>query len=63
MKDPDVHEKVVEMKEAGVRVIACRKCAENMGIVDKLEALGAEVFYTGQFLTDWLQSGKKLISI
>jgi hypothetical protein len=34
-----------------------------MGIVEELEERGVNVFYTGQFLTDWLKSGKKYITI
>ncbi len=46
-----------------VRVIACRQCAENYNVVENLEKLKIEVFYTGQFLTDWLKGNKKLITI
>ena len=57
-EDTSIQEQLALMNEAGVRVIACKKCAENMGVAEKLEALGIEVFYTGQFLTDWIKSGK-----
>jgi hypothetical protein len=63
IEDAEVQAKLADMKEAGVDIIACRRCAENMGIVGKLEQLGVNVFYTGQFLTDWLKSGKKHITI
>jgi len=46
-----------------VRVIACKQCAENYGVVEKLEKQGIEVFYTGQYLTDWIKEDKKLITI
>ena len=46
-----------------VRVIACKQCAENYNVVDKLESQGIEVFYTGQFLTDWLKENKKLLTL
>ncbi len=63
IEDAEVQARLAEMKEAGVDIIACRRCAENMGIVEKLEERGVNVFYTGQFLTDWLKSGKKYITI
>lgn len=63
INDPEVKEKVAEIKDAGVEVIACKRCAENMDIVEKLEELGVKVFYTGEFLTDWLRSGSRLIAI
>jgi hypothetical protein len=46
-----------------VRVIACKQCAENYNIVENLEKQGIEVFYTGQFLTEWIKEEKKLITI
>jgi hypothetical protein len=46
-----------------VRVIACKQCADNYNVAEKLEDQGIEVFYTGQFLTEWLKADKKLITI
>ena len=63
VEDEDLKTELQELKDAGVNIIACRKCAENLGIVEKLEGLGVKVFYTGEFLTEWLKSGKKLITI
>ena len=62
-KDQDVQEKIHQALESGIRVIACRKCAENLGVVETLESLGVEVFYTGTLLSDWLQSGVKLLTV
>ncbi|WP_054032229.1 DsrE family protein [Desulfatitalea tepidiphila] len=63
VNDAEVMEKISEMKNAGVEVIACKRCAENMGILERLEAIGVKVFYTGEFLTDWLKSGDRVITI
>jgi hypothetical protein len=62
-EDPQVQERLVATREAGVRVIACRACAERLGAVEALERLGVEVFYTGEFLTDWLKSGDRILSV
>ncbi|MDT8284301.1 MAG: DsrE family protein [Thermovirgaceae bacterium] len=61
-EDTTIQEQLTLMNEAGVRVIACKKCAENLGVAQKLEALGIEVFYTGEFLTEWIKSGKKVLT-
>ncbi len=65
VEDDELKTELQELKDAGVKIIACRKCAENLGIVGKLEGLlgDVNVFYTGAFLTEWLKSGKKLITI
>jgi hypothetical protein len=62
-EDREVQEQVTAAREAGVRVIACKKCAENLGVVEVLEGLGIEVFYTGEFLTAWLKSGDRILSV
>ena len=63
VEDEDLKTELQKLKDAGVNIIACRKCAGNLGIVERLEGLGVKVFYTGKFLTEWLKSGKKLITV
>jgi hypothetical protein len=62
-QDVEVQEKVAEMGYAGVRVVACQRCAENLGLADQLTKLGCEVFPTGQLLTDWIKSGRPLLTL
>ena len=63
VEDAEVKDKVAEMGYAGVRVVACRKCAENLGLKDQLTELGCEVFYVGELLTDWLKSGRAILTV
>ena len=60
--DTELQEYLRDIQAVGVNTMACRKCAENYGIVEKLEELGIEVFYSGQFLSEWLQENKKIIT-
>ncbi|NOX15176.1 MAG: DsrE family protein [Epsilonproteobacteria bacterium] len=53
---------VKEASEAGVKVVACKKCSENLGIENALEACSVELFYTGVLLSDWAKSGKPLLT-
>ena len=53
---------VKETSDAGVRVVACKKCSENLGIEGSLEACSVELFYTGILLSDWAKSGKPLLT-
>jgi len=62
-QDSEVQSKIASAKKEGVRVIACKKCAENLHVVEELEKLGVEVFYTGEFLTNWLKSGERVLTI
>ena len=59
----EVQEQLEEMKKIGVRVIACKKCAQDHGLEEQLSACGIEVFYTGEVLTSWLLDKKPLLSV
>jgi hypothetical protein len=63
VRDREVQERVAEMTYAGVRVVACRRCAENMGLHGDLTELGCELFFSGEFLTDWLKSGRPMLTV
>ena len=43
------------MKEAGVELFACKACADNYGVSDKLAGLGIDVKYMGMPLTEILK--------
>jgi hypothetical protein len=62
-EDQNLRTALAEVREAGVEIIACRQCAENLKLVEALRAMGVKVFYTGQLLTDWLKAGKHLLSV
>lgn len=52
-----------DLLEVGVELLACRACAEQLGIVDELEGLGVNVIYTGELLTRLLKDNKKLLTV
>ncbi len=60
--DKDIQESLKNMKEQGVELLACKACADQYGVSPKLEELGIEVKYTGTYLTDFIKSGKKIIT-
>ena len=59
----EVQKQMKMMEEAGVKVIACKHCAEQSGVVDELKSCGIEVFYTGKVLTTWLLEKKPFLSV
>ena len=61
-EDKDIRESLKNMKEQGVELLACKACADQYGVSPKLEELGIEVKYTGTYLTDFIKSGKKIIT-
>jgi hypothetical protein len=58
----EIQEYLAKMKEAGVKLIACKACADMYGVCPKLEDMQVDVRYTGTFLTDYIKSGKKIVS-
>ena len=62
--DTELQEHVIEMKEAGVKLLACKKCSDLYGVSDDLRRLGIEVKYMGKPLTDYLRDENyKVITI
>jgi hypothetical protein len=62
-EDLGVQNYVQTLQDKKVRIIACKQCAENFGIVENLECQNIEVLYTGGLLSNWLKSGKRRITI
>ena len=61
-EDEELQMKLRVMIDLGVRIGACKACADSYQIAGDLEALGVEVFYSGEFLTNWLKSGKRVVT-
>jgi len=61
-EDNKIQESLKNMQEEGVELLACKGCADQYGVSEKLENLGIEVKYTGVYLTEFIQSGKKVIT-
>ena len=53
--DTELQEYVSRMKEAGVKLFACKKCSDMHEVSEDLRRLGIEVKYMGKPLTDYLR--------
>lgn len=58
-----IQEKIKLAMNIGVVFSACKACADQLGVSDKLEELGVEVKPWGADLTEILKDGEKLITI
>ncbi|MBU2551960.1 MAG: DsrE family protein [Proteobacteria bacterium] len=54
--DPNLREQIGAVSQAGVELQACKACSDMYGVSDDLAALGIEVKYMGQPLTEMLKS-------
>ena len=50
------------IREAGVKLEACKACSDNYGISDRLSEMGVEVKYMGLLTTQYLKAGKKILT-
>ncbi len=50
--DPKVRKSVERLIKDGIKVVACKMCADHIGATELLEASGVEVIYTGVYLSD-----------
>ncbi len=62
-ENKSIQEKIKEMIVGGVKVSACKACADMLGVSDMLLALGIEVKYWGEPLTKILKENERLLTI
>lgn len=61
-EDKEMQEKVSEMIQDGIKVVACKKCAENMYVEKNLDACGVELLFSGKFISEWAKEGKPMMT-
>ncbi len=62
-ENAEIQFKIKELLAAGVKISACKACADELGVTEKLLALGIEVKYWGQPLTEIIRAGQFLLTI
>ncbi len=55
VEDKELQEYLSRIREAGVKLLACKKCSDLYGVSNDLRRLGIEVKYMGKPLTDYLR--------
>ena len=61
-EDAELQEGLRAMIADGVEVMACKACADRLGVGEALEQLGVNVFYAGTALTEMLKGGWKTLT-
>lgn len=62
-EDTELQDYMKRIMEAGVEVRACKGCADQYGVSEKLEALGITVLYIGKEFTDYMKEGYQILTI
>ncbi len=58
-----IQEKIKMAMHIGVKFIACKACADQLEVTEKLVELGIDVKYVGDYFTDIIKEGEHLITI
>ena len=62
-EDKEIQDYLKKMKDEGIKLLACKACADSYGVSEKLKELGVDVKYMGVPLTELLKSDKwKVVS-
>ncbi len=62
-EDTELQQYIKKMKEYGVELEACKACSDSYNVSDELAALGIDVKYMGEPLTQLLKEGCRVITI
>jgi hypothetical protein len=62
-EDSEIQKLVVEWIEKGIKIEACKACADKYKISDTMKELGVDVKYMGLPLTDYIKGDDYLITI
>lgn len=61
--DEKIKDHLEALVEAGVEVVACKACADSLGVSEQLETLGVTVKYMGEPLTEYIKLDYKILSV
>jgi hypothetical protein len=61
-EDEDLQEKIRKMLKEGIKVEACKACADMYGVSEQLSKLGIEVRYLGEPLTKYKKNGRHVLT-
>ncbi len=61
-EDTELQHYLKKMKDEGIKLEACKACADEYGVSDKLTKLGVDVKYMGTALTEYIKSEKHVIT-
>ena len=54
-EDKELQDYVKKMKEKGIKILACKGCADQYGVSEKLKEIGVKVKYTGVDFTNFIK--------
>ena len=62
-EDQELKQEIRSFKDEGIKLEACKACADRYGVTDDLDRLGVDVKYMGEQLTQYIKQGTNIITI
>jgi hypothetical protein len=56
-QDKKVQKRIKRLQKAGIEILACKYCADRMGVSEILEGLGIKVVYVSSMMAQMLKDG------
>lgn len=61
-EDQELKQEIKSFKTEGIKMEACKVCADRYGVTEDLDRLGVDVKYMGEPLTEYINSKRKLLT-
>ncbi|MBT4288239.1 MAG: DsrE family protein [Deltaproteobacteria bacterium] len=61
-QDDELQAEIKKMKNAGVKIMACKSCSDSYQVSENLNRVGVQVQYMGLPLTQYLKSDNKVLT-
>ncbi len=62
-ENKEIQKSIMDVKDSGVNIRICMACASELNVVKDIEALGFELEYMGEPLTEALKGEGKVLSV
>lgn len=60
--DTELQEGISSLAGEGIKLEACKACSDGYGVSEQLAAMGVEVKYMGEVLTDYIKEGRRVLT-
>ena len=60
--DQELQEGIEHLAGEGIKLEACKACTDGYGVSEQLAAMGIEVKYMGEVLTDYIKEGRRILT-
>jgi hypothetical protein len=60
--DKDIRDYIAKMRDDGIKIEACLACTDKYGVTDLLKSMAIDVKYMGKVLTEYVKTGRNILT-